>query len=230
MVMVPKNQKQNRRKAAIALTLFFACVFLVQSIPAADAEAQAVLNAYNSTDNTILKRKALRRLSEGERETGSAVAQWKKDLLSQALDHQDPTVVEAAAYQIQMLQLPEFNQRLIDLYHNATGTFANMYDNRVKIAVVNALAKTGKGDSRVFKLFQEILRPEVSNFSYIQGDVLNAINTLNESEYLPMVESYNAFMKEAIAKKKAAGENVIKYQVLIGYSTICDNIIRKLRG
>lgn len=229
MGMVSYNTKQYRKKAAFFVMLFFACVFLVQGLWAAEAEANAVLNAYNSTDNGILQRRAVRMLSEDARVTGAAVAQWKKDLLSQALDHKNPTVVEAALYQIQMLKLAEFNQRMIDLYHNATGEFANMYDNRVKIGVVNAMAITGKGDSKVFNLFQEILSTDVSKFTYVQGDVLNAIKELNESQYLPMVQNYNAFMKSAIAKKKAAGEHMIKYQVLIGYSTICEDIIQKLR-
>ncbi len=76
-----------------------------------------------------------------------------------------------------------------------------MYDNRVKIGVVNALASTGVADETVFNLYQEILDPEKSKFSYIQGDVLNAIKLLNDSKYVPMVEKYNKYMNDAIATK-----------------------------
>lgn len=229
MGMVPINPKQFFRKAAFSVMLFFAGAFLVQSIWAAEAEATAVLNVYNSTENTIIKRNALRMLSEDARVTGEAVAQWKKDLLHDALGHKDPTVVESAVYQIKMLQMAEFNSKLITLYYNATGAFANMYDNRVKIGVVNAFAITGKGDNNVFSLFQDILNPEKTKFTYIQGDVLNSIKLLNDPKFVTMVEKYNKYMQDAIAMKKAAGENLMMYQVLIGYSTICEDIIQKLR-
>ena len=229
MGMVPINPKQFCRKAAFSLMLFFAGAFLVQSVWAAEAEATAVLNAYHSTQNTVLKRKALRMLSEDARVTGEAAAQWKKDLLLEAIGHKDPTVVESAVYQIKMLKLAEFNQKLIGLYHNAGEVFANMYDSRVMIGIVNAFAITGKGDNNVFSLFQDILNPEKTKFTYIQGDVLNAIKLLNDPKYVPMVEKYNKYMQDAIAMKKAAGENIMMYQVLIGYSTICEKIFQTHR-
>ncbi len=229
MVVVPTNQKQFCRKAAFSLMLFFAGAFLVQSLWAAEAEATAVLNAYNSTENTILKRQVLYKLSENIVERGAAVAQWKKDLLNDAIGHKDPTVVESALFQIKMLELAEFNVRLVSLYKHATATYANMYDNRVKIAIVNAMAKTGRNDAIAFNLFQEILDPEKTKFTYIQGDVLNSIKVLNDPKYVPMVEKYNKYMNDAIDKKQAAGEDKMMYQVLIGYSDICTEIIQAHR-
>ncbi len=232
MVRVPKNHKLLYRKAAWLTMLFFVCAILMPVITAAEesaTSASAVISAYESTDNTIMKRKALRDVTAYTRTTGKTVAQWQKDILRNAISHKDPTVVESGLFQIGELKLGEFNSKMIALYHNATGAFANMYDNRVKIGVVTALSKTGKTDENVFNLFQEILDPAKSKFSYIQGDVLKSIKQLNDSKYLAMVEKYNKYMKDAIAMKKAAGENIMKYQVLMGYSEICEEIIQSHR-
>jgi hypothetical protein len=232
MVMVPTNPKPLCRKAAFLGMLFFACAFLVQSAWAAEGsepEAAAVLNAYHGTQNTVLKRKALRMLSENVRATGVAVAQWKKDLLREALDEQDPTVVEAAVYQIKMLQMTDFNRKLIDLYRNAKDLYANVYDRRVQIAIVRALSITGKGDANVFALFQEVLEPVTSKFAYVQGDVLISIKELNDPKYTAMVEKYGAFMESAIAEKKAAGEHPMLYQILVDYASMCKDIVTTLK-
>lgn len=232
MVRVFITQKLFSKKVAFLLMLLFTCTFLSQSILAEDAvdsEAASVINAYKNTDNNIVKRQLLRGISRNTEATGSAVPQWKKDLLLEALQEKNPTVVEAAVHQITTLILPEFNQRLISLYQKAGELFANMYDSRVRISIVIALSKTGVADNNVFNLFQDILVPEKSKFSYVQGDVLQSIKTLDDPKFIPMVEKYGKFMEDAIAKKKAAGEHPMLYQVLVDYSSMCKDIVQTLK-
>lgn len=232
MAFRPLFKKMFYRNVTVSLKFLFACSFLLQYSLAGeteDAEAGEIVSTYKNTENAIIKRKALRKLSQNTRETGEAVAQWKKDLISEALSEEDPTVVEAAVHQVTALALPEFNQRLIYLYHNAPDLFANMYDSRVRVSIVRALGKTGVADNSAFTLFQDILIPEKDKFTYVQGDVLMAIKQCNDPGFIPMVQKYGDFMKAAVAEKKAAGEDPVFYRILEDYSSMCDDIIRALK-
>lgn len=212
------------------LCICISCILLlVTALIAEEIDKTSILSEYNGTENNIIKRKVLRKLSLDTEVKGSAVAQWKKDLLQEALQEKNPTVVEAAVQQIGKLNLKEFNNILISLYHKASDIYANMYDNRVKINIVKAFGKTGAGDNNVVNLFQYILDIENNKFTYVQGDVLQSINELNDLKYLSMVEKYGKFMEGAIAKKKAAGEDPMLYQVLKDYSSMCDNIVKTLK-
>ncbi len=232
MLRVPLVQKKFCRKVTFSLMLFFAGTFLIPGTFAADAvdsEAASFIKAYNEEDNNILKRNMLRDMAKKTRETGEAVAQWKKDLLLDGLQQKDPTVVESAVQQIGALKLAEFNRRLITLYQKSGDLFGNMYDSRVRISIVTALSRTGRNDITVFNLFREILDHEKTEFAYVQGDVLQSITMLNDPKYIPMVKKYGQYMENAIAQKRAAGEHAMLYQILVDYSSMCDDIVRTLK-
>lgn len=187
----------------------------------------SVLSLYN-TDNTIIKRKALRKLS-AEREFGKAVAQWKKDLLRTALQEVKPTVVETAVREVRYLNLTEFNNELVSLYRVAESKFANLYSDRVRNNIVQTLAVTGQNDAQVYELFKDALNPANERISLTDGDILDAIKGFQDAKYREMVQQYKAKIDRIEAEKKAQGIDPLRYSIYTSFSTSCAETLAALK-
>ena len=197
-------------------TFLILCLAItVSSAQTETGSGSAVIDAYNNTDNSIEKRTILKSLSK-DYEEGTAIPQWKVDLVKTGLAETSPVVVEAAARQAGKLAMKSVTPQLINLFNTADDKFMGGYPQRVRISLFYALGKTG-GDG-VAELFKKFLKND--NGSALGGDALTAIKELNDPSLVNTVKSYAMKMEAKVSVLKAKKTDPIQYSRYLGYTAL----------
>ncbi len=215
----------NTTAKFIKLSLIFmiACSLVFTTSAVEKAMEKSTLDSYQSTENTILKKKVLQTLSDGFSPETDVVAPWKVTFLRDVLQERSPLLVEEASHQIGNLHIQDLTQNLIVLFNSAEEKYQG-YSERVQIAIVNTLGKTG-GTSTT-QLFTKFL--ENDNGAYLGYEVLAAIKQLNNPVFIDCLNRYALKMDARIAELKTKNANPIFYSKFMALSTTAKDIEKSL--
>jgi HEAT repeat protein len=205
-------------------TILILCLTITLSNAQTESgSGSAVIDAYNSTDNSIEKRTILKSLSK-DYEEGAAIPQWKVGLVKTGLAEKSPVVVEAAVKQAGKMVIKELTPQLITVFITADDRFMGGYPQRVRISLLYALGKTG-GEG-VAELFIHFL--ENDNGSALGEDVLMAIKELNDPVLISAVQSYAMKMETKVSVLKAKNSDPIQYSRYVSYITLAGEVEESL--
>jgi len=213
-----------------AFTILLVICGIAGLTPAADqvqSMEQSTIKSYMATENTILKKRVLQTLSEGFNSEVDVAEHWKVDFLRDVLKERSPVLVEAAAHQIGALHIKDLNADLITLFHAAEQKYMG-YSERVQIALVQTLGKTGGNEA--VKLFSDFLNTD--NGSYLGYEVLAAIAELNNPVLVTNLHAYAEKMKKRIAECKAQNKDPIfysKFRRLKNLATDTENSLLRVK-
>lgn len=180
---------------------------------------------YTQTHNVIAKKRIIQSLfsNNHQNERNSSTAQWKIDLLKMAVGDSSPLVVETALHQIKKLQLSELSSELCFLFTGADQKFGT-YGDRVRIAVLDALGSLSCPG--IVPILGDFLDRDKG--SDIAGDVLTAIQRLDEYRLFDAVVRYKEKMHHQMQHLKAIGVNPIFYRRFLLYRDQARSVIRSL--
>lgn len=184
--------------------------------------ALSVVNTYRSSENAIIRKNALKKLSVITFvQTDQLGPQWKRNLLKEALYDKNPIVVEEVICQIGELNIHDLNPLLIQLFSTSEVRFRG-YSGRIQIAILRTFGRIG--DEEVKKLLVDFLTNDKGSF--LAGKVLLTIKELNDPSLVEIVQEYSQKMDAKVAKLKAQNVDPMQYSMFLMHSELAKDIVK----
>lgn len=160
---------------------------------------------YYSTENSILKVEALRKIDLSNRSNNNAQV---IELLKDAMNHKSFKVVEQALLQSGKIRGEEIGleEAVVSVMNSAQERF-NGNSERVIIAAYNALSKIGS-EKTVSLLNEDLL--DLKKLIYASA-ILDAMKNNNSGDHIDVIKSFIIMMDSKINSAKSAGADPILY-------------------
>lgn len=201
--------------------LRFGAVLLFGILPL-NLSASNAVDEYYSTENSILKVEALKKIDLSNRSDDNAQV---IDLLKNAMNHKSFKVVEQALLQSGKIRGFEtgLEEAILSVMGNAQEKFIGNSE-RVIIAAYNALSEIGS--EKTVKLLNKDLI-DSKKIIYASA-ILDAMKGTNSSDHIDIISSFIAIMDNNIMSAKSAGADPILYSKYITLKKLAENVLASI--